>query len=117
MLDEKALAARRLRRHPRRRPGLGQRRRGWSGSAYTPASRAARVALVGKGITFDSGGISLKPPAAMDWMKSDMGGAAAVIAAMHRGRRASSCRSTSPADRPDGREHAVAAGATGPPTC
>ena len=40
------------------------------------------VALVGKGITFDSGGISLKPPAGMEEMKSDMGGAAAVIAAV-----------------------------------
>ena len=40
------------------------------------------VALVGKGITFDSGGLSLKPADAMMEMKSDMGGAAAVIAAM-----------------------------------
>ena len=40
------------------------------------------VALVGKGITFDSGGISLKPGPKMDLMKTDMSGAAAVIAAM-----------------------------------
>ncbi len=40
------------------------------------------VALVGKGITFDSGGLSLKSPEAMIGMKMDMGGAAAVIAAM-----------------------------------
>ncbi|HWH30166.1 MAG TPA: leucyl aminopeptidase [Mycobacteriales bacterium] len=40
-----------------------------------------KVALVGKGITFDSGGLSLKPATAMEDMKSDMGGAAAVIAA------------------------------------
>jgi leucyl aminopeptidase len=40
------------------------------------------LALVGKGITFDTGGISLKPPADMDEMKGDMGGAAAVIGAM-----------------------------------
>ncbi len=40
------------------------------------------VALVGKGITFDTGGISLKPPAGMDMMKWDMGGSAAVIGAM-----------------------------------
>jgi leucyl aminopeptidase len=39
-----------------------------------------KVALVGKGITFDSGGISIKPAAGMEDMKSDMGGAAAVIA-------------------------------------
>ncbi|MCW2599795.1 MAG: leucyl aminopeptidase [Frankiales bacterium] len=41
-----------------------------------------KVALVGKGITFDSGGISIKPAAGMEDMKSDMGGAAAVIATM-----------------------------------
>ena len=39
-----------------------------------------RVALVGKGITFDTGGISIKPAANMHQMTSDMGGAAAVIA-------------------------------------
>ena len=38
------------------------------------------VALVGKGITFDSGGLSLKPPASMPAMKSDMAGAATVLA-------------------------------------
>jgi leucyl aminopeptidase len=43
---------------------------------------STKVALVGKGITFDSGGLSLKPANAMEEMKSDMGGAAAVIAAM-----------------------------------
>jgi leucyl aminopeptidase len=41
----------------------------------------ATVALIGKGITFDTGGISIKPAANMDHMTSDMGGAAAVIAA------------------------------------
>jgi len=40
------------------------------------------IALVGKGVTFDTGGISLKPAENMDAMKSDMGGAAAVIAAL-----------------------------------
>ncbi|NIR60815.1 MAG: leucyl aminopeptidase, partial [Gammaproteobacteria bacterium] len=40
------------------------------------------VALVGKGITFDSGGISIKPASAMDEMKYDMCGAAAVLGAM-----------------------------------
>jgi leucyl aminopeptidase len=40
---------------------------------------AAPIALVGKGITFDSGGISIKPAAAMDEMKYDMCGAAAVL--------------------------------------
>jgi len=42
--------------------------------------KAKRVALVGKGITFDTGGISIKPAANMHQMTSDMGGAAAVIA-------------------------------------
>ncbi len=43
---------------------------------------APGLALVGKGITFDTGGISIKPAANMDAMKMDMCGAAAVIAAM-----------------------------------
>lgn len=42
--------------------------------------RAKKVALVGKGITFDTGGISIKPAANMHHMTSDMGGAAAVVA-------------------------------------
>ncbi|HEV7678195.1 MAG TPA: leucyl aminopeptidase [Candidatus Dormibacteraeota bacterium] len=41
-----------------------------------------RLALVGKGITFDTGGISIKPAGGMDMMKFDMGGGAAVLAAM-----------------------------------
>ncbi len=41
---------------------------------------AKKVALVGKGITFDTGGISIKPAANMHQMTSDMGGAAAVVA-------------------------------------
>ena len=43
------------------------------------AKSAAPVVLVGKGITFDTGGISLKPAAEMDEMKFDMGGAASVL--------------------------------------
>ena len=43
------------------------------------AKGVAPVVLVGKGITFDSGGISIKPAAEMDEMKFDMGGAASVI--------------------------------------
>ncbi|MEV0083283.1 leucyl aminopeptidase [Saccharopolyspora sp. NPDC050642] len=43
---------------------------------------AKKVALIGKGITFDTGGISLKPAANMEEMTSDMSGAAAVIATM-----------------------------------
>ena len=48
---------------------------------WAPAGGSTKVALVGKGITFDTGGISIKPAANMDHMTSDMGGAAAVIAA------------------------------------
>lgn len=49
---------------------------------WEPASPVDHVALVGKGITFDSGGLSLKPPASMMTMKSDMSGAASVLAAV-----------------------------------
>ncbi|MGZ4610651.1 MAG: leucyl aminopeptidase [Actinomycetes bacterium] len=49
---------------------------------YRSGRGKRHLALVGKGITFDSGGLSLKPPTAMEWMKSDMGGAAAIIAAV-----------------------------------
>ncbi|MDV7401844.1 leucyl aminopeptidase, partial [Arthrospira platensis SPKY1] len=48
---------------------------------------APTVALVGKGITFDTGGISLKPGAKMDIMKCDMAGAAAVLGAVLIARR------------------------------
>ncbi len=44
---------------------------------------AAPVAFVGKGVVFDSGGISIKPAAGMEDMKGDMGGAAAVTGLMH----------------------------------
>ncbi|MBE1877005.1 leucyl aminopeptidase [Myceligenerans pegani] len=53
--------------------------------SYAPAKAAKdaeRIALVGKGITFDTGGISLKPSASMETMKSDMAGAAAVLGTM-----------------------------------
>ncbi len=47
---------------------------------YAPSRPQARLALVGKGITFDSGGLCLKPGGSMVTMKCDMGGAAAVAA-------------------------------------
>jgi len=53
----------------------------WNGAPDAKDKRP--VALVGKGVTFDSGGISLKPGAGMWDMKWDMGGAAAVAGAMH----------------------------------
>jgi leucyl aminopeptidase len=51
--------------------------------SYTPAGkRRRRVAIIGKGITFDSGGLDLKPAEGMLRMKDDMSGAAAVLAIM-----------------------------------
>ena len=50
---------------------------------YAPANAKGHVALVGKGITFDTGGISLKPAGSMETMKSDMAGAATVGAVLH----------------------------------
>lgn len=50
---------------------------------YIPKGKPKKhVAIVGKGITFDSGGLSLKPAQSMETMKDDMSGAAAVIATM-----------------------------------
>ena len=50
---------------------------------YTPKGRAKKhIAIVGKGITFDSGGLSLKPSESMITMKDDMSGAATVIGTM-----------------------------------
>src|SRR5690625_5660373 len=60
--------------------------------AYTPISAnqedttqiaKGHGALVGKGITFDTGGISLKPAGSMETMKSDMAGAATVAGVLH----------------------------------
>ncbi len=81
VLDEKAL----------RRQGYGGILGVGSGSAhpprlvrlcYRPARPRGRIALVGKGITFDSGGLNLKPASGLAGMKSDMGGAAAVLSAV-----------------------------------
>ncbi|MBO0774580.1 MAG: leucyl aminopeptidase, partial [Actinobacteria bacterium] len=84
VLDEHALAA----------GGYGAILGVGQGSAHPPrlvrleyappgqAGAARTLVLAGKGITFDSGGLSLKPPKSMEWMKSDMGGAAAVLAAL-----------------------------------
>ncbi|RLK55341.1 leucyl aminopeptidase [Actinokineospora cianjurensis] len=81
VLDEKAL----------RKAGFGGILGVGGGSARQPrlvritykgAKARKRVALVGKGITFDTGGISIKPAPNMEVMSSDMGGAAAVIAAV-----------------------------------
>ena len=81
VLDEKAL----------KRKGFGGILGVGSGSSRPPrllrvgykgAKAVKKIALVGKGITFDSGGISIKPAANMDQMTSDMSGAAAVLASV-----------------------------------
>lgn len=78
VLDEKALAA----------GGYGGLVAVGQGSArpprlvkltYAPSRPTRSVAVVGKGITFDSGGLSIKPAKGMEAMKSDMAGAAAVL--------------------------------------
>ncbi len=50
--------------------------------SYRPLKKTKKkpIAFVGKGITFDSGGLDIKPAAGMRWMKKDMGGAAGVLA-------------------------------------
>ncbi len=50
--------------------------------SWAPAGAMKHVALVGKGITFDTGGISIKPAQGMQEMKSDMSGAASIVAVM-----------------------------------
>ena len=50
--------------------------------SYAPSGATRHVVLVGKGITFDSGGLSLKPSEGMVWMKTDMAGGAAVLGVM-----------------------------------
>lgn len=47
------------------------------------ANCQGNIVLVGKGVTFDSGGISIKPSANMDQMRADMGGAACVVGTIH----------------------------------
>jgi len=51
--------------------------------SHIPKNYTRTVALVGKGITFDSGGLNLKPGSSMDEMKSDMAGAAAILGVMN----------------------------------
>jgi len=60
----------------------GKGKKASGGRARSDSGKAPVVALVGKGITFDTGGISIKPAAQMHHMTSDMAGAAAVVATM-----------------------------------
>ena len=54
----------------------------WMGAPKSKGKAAAPIAFIGKGVTFDSGGISIKPSAGMEDMKWDMGGAGVVIGLM-----------------------------------
>jgi cytosol aminopeptidase len=54
----------------------------YCGARASDASKASPLVFVGKGVTFDSGGISIKPSNGMEDMKGDMGGAAAVVGAL-----------------------------------
>jgi leucyl aminopeptidase len=54
----------------------------WNG-ARGKAKKSAPVAFIGKGVCFDTGGISIKPAAGMEDMKGDMAGAACVVGLMH----------------------------------
>jgi leucyl aminopeptidase len=84
VLGEKAMA--RLGMNTLLAVGQGSRRESqlvvmrWNGAK---ASKAAPIAFVGKGVTFDTGGISIKPADGMEDMKFDMGGSAAVVGVMH----------------------------------
>jgi leucyl aminopeptidase len=49
---------------------------------YSGGGKGGPIALTGKGIAFDSGGLSIKDAQGMEWMKSDMGGAASILATM-----------------------------------
>lgn len=96
VLDEKQLAKIGMRallgvaqgsRHPARvvlmhwrgRSGKSDGKAGAKGRA----GKAAPLAIIGKGVTFDTGGISIKPAAGMEDMKGDMAGAACVVGLMH----------------------------------
>ena len=50
---------------------------------YTPANPKKKIAIIGKGVTFDSGGLDIKPPSSMLTMKDDMSGAACVLSVMN----------------------------------
>lgn len=73
--------------------------------SYVPKKKTKKIVLVGKGITFDSGGLCIKPAAGMGDMKSDMGGAAAVLGAI----------AAVAAVKPDVEVHAIVAAAENMP--
>ncbi|MDA3903060.1 MAG: leucyl aminopeptidase [Desulfuromusa sp.] len=92
MAEQQGIKARLLDRRELERQGFGATLGVAQGSEREPylivleyqggAADVRPIALVGKGVTFDSGGISLKPAEKMDEMKMDMGGAATVLGTM-----------------------------------
>ena len=106
VLDGAAMAQARHGRAARRRPGLGPRAAD-AGHALERRRRGrrSRSAFVGKGVTFDTGGISIKPAPGMEAMKWDMGGAGAVAGAM-KALAARKAKANVVGDLRPGREHA-----------
>lgn len=91
LADQLAMQVRVLEREDMQRLGMGGILAVSKGSAeppkmvileYSPEKATETILLVGKGLTFDSGGVSLKPAAGMEEMKYDMCGGAAVLTAM-----------------------------------
>ena len=70
-------------RAARRRPGQRPRKPARDHAVERRGGKEKPIAFVGKGVTFDTGGISIKPAAGMEDMKWDMAGSAAVIGLMH----------------------------------
>ena len=84
ILTEKEMTQARHGRAARRRAGLGPAAaHGRHAVEGRQAQGRQPIAFVGKGVVFDSGGISIKPAGGMEDMKGDMGGAAAVTGLMH----------------------------------
>ncbi|NRA35838.1 MAG: leucyl aminopeptidase [Polyangiaceae bacterium] len=81
VLDKKGIAAAGMKLHYAVGQGSANEPR-FIHMTYTPKKAKRTIAFVGKGLTFDSGGLCIKPAAGMGDMKSDMGGAAAVLGLM-----------------------------------
>jgi leucyl aminopeptidase len=81
VLDKKGIAAAGMQLHYAVGQGSSNEPR-FIHLSYTPKKKKKKVVFVGKGLTFDSGGLCIKPAAGMGEMKSDMAGAAAVLGLM-----------------------------------
>src|SRR5690606_40119064 len=81
VLDRKGIAAAGMKLHHAVAQGSSNEPR-FIHLTYEPSKPKAKLVFVGKGLTFDSGGLCIKPAPGMGEMKSDMGGAAAVLGLM-----------------------------------